>query len=133
MSSLQRGVLQASCKFHADKLRNGISPNDFIPSVLKPLSGSGRNVKSLNHFLEEFDILKGIFLLDRWFFSFSKVEYFTADDIDLIQLLSRVPKAIDSIPFLLSTCLHTIEGEKYALLQGGYDGEGWEYHIHLRQ
>lgn len=109
------------------------SPNDFIPTVLKPLPGSGRNVKSLNHFLEEFDVLKGIFLLDRWFFSFSNVEYFLANDIDFIQPLSRVLKVIDSIPSLLTTCSHTIQGERDTLFQGGSDGEDGEYHIHLRQ
>ena len=75
------------------------SRNDFIPTVLKPLPGSVRDVKSLYHFLKEFDLRKSILVLDRGFFSFPNIEYFLANDIEFIQPLSRVMKIIDySIP-----------------------------------
>jgi len=75
------------------------SRNDFIPTVLKPLPGSVRDVKSISSFLKEFDVSKSILVLDRGFFSFRNVEFFIENDIEFIQPLSRALRIIDySIP-----------------------------------
>ena len=71
------------------------SRSDFIPTVLKPLPGSVRDVKSLISFLREFDIKNSILVLDRGFFSYHNIEYFLNNDIDFIQPLSRSSKIID--------------------------------------
>ena len=75
------------------------SRNDFIPTVLKPLPGSVRDVKSISSFLKEFDVSKNILVLDREFFSFGNVEFFIENDIEFIQPLRRALRIIDySIP-----------------------------------
>ncbi len=89
------------------------SRNEFIPTVLKPLPGSVRDVKSLNSFLKEFDVRKSILVLDRGFFSYGNVERFFSEGIDFIQPLSRVSKVIDySVP-LKSALTYRERGIRY--------------------
>jgi transposase len=75
------------------------SRSDFILTILKPLPGSVRDVKSISSFLKEFDLSKSILILDKGFFSFRNVEFFIENDIEFIQPLSRALRIIDySIP-----------------------------------
>lgn len=71
------------------------SRKEFIPTVLKPLPGSVRDVKSISSFLKEFDVQNSILVLDRGFFSFHNIEYFLNNNIDFVQPLWRDSKIID--------------------------------------
>ncbi|MEM3193235.1 MAG: hypothetical protein QW292_14345 [Candidatus Parvarchaeota archaeon] len=71
------------------------SHSDFIPTALKPLPGSVRDVESIISFLRGFDFRKSILVLDRGLFSYHNLEYFLNNCIDFIQPLSRRSKIID--------------------------------------
>ncbi len=71
------------------------SHGDKLPSILKPLPGSLRDVKSLKYFLEEFDLSRSTLILDRGFFSYKNVEYFLNNEIAFIQPLRRSSELID--------------------------------------
>ncbi len=71
------------------------SHDSALPCVLKPLPGSLRDVKSLQYFLEEFDLSGSTLILDRGFFSYKNVQYFLEHGIGFVQPLKRGSTMID--------------------------------------
>ena len=85
------------------------SHDSGMPCVLKPLPGSLRDVKSLQHFIGEFDLSGSTLILDRGFFSLGNVENFLRNGISFIQPLKRGSSIID-----YTTVMHVVS----------YTGEG---------